>query len=487
MLRLAEYDNSYDWQSIGRGILVSGMYMQQEEPGWRGTYRDSFNVKTGARGGPLINPSLYMHPLLNLLGWEPTPRTFVAEHEGAQVRVSSGAWITAASGKTGDLSFALHYPAGNTTYTLVAGVTTPDSIERGGAVLPRVQDLAAVAEGWRYDPLTGLATLRVAHADATPVTIVVRGVHPRMPELLPDQRTQLRFTFDVTGDFEGWLPVHDVVHERVDGGALHGASLGGDPYVVREHLEIGPHTVDYVVIRMRTAAGAASELFWTTSEEPYFDQQKSFPFALQSDGQYHDYFLNLELIPKWAGKQITGIRIDPVTVSSTEFDIDFVVGGPKFDLDSDGIPDSVEGSSDPDLDGQPNYIDYDSDGDSILDLIEGAQDADGDGLRSFVDPDSDNDGLPDSVEGANDIDGDGQGNFVDLDADGDGWSDTLEMQLGTNPYDASDATAIPGAGGVATSVAFLLALLVYRPLEWARGGGKKDGRHPVPRSATRKA
>ncbi len=33
-----------------------------------------------------------------------------------------------------------------------------------------------------------------------------------------------------------------------------------------------------------------------------------------------------------------------------------------MDLDSDGIPDSVEGTGNPDGDGHPNYLDLDSDG-----------------------------------------------------------------------------------------------------------------------------
>jgi len=475
LLLLAPYDDSYDWETIGKGILVSGMHMQQEEPGWRGTYRDAFSTKTGAHSGPLINPLLFMGPILHLLGWEPAPKTLVVAYEGAKVHVSSGSRVSGLPGKAGEFSFAIQYPAGNTTYTLVAGVARPEAVEREGMALPYVPDLGAVTEGWRYDPWTALVTVRMVHTVSGPIEIALRGVHARIPEILPEWRTQIRFYFDAGGDFEGWLPMNDIADERVVDGALRGVSSAPDPYVVRRYLAVMPHAVDRVLIRLRTTGGNAAELFWTTSVAPSFSQDKSVPFALQSDGQYHDYLLNLSSTPGWAGRVITGIRIDPTGVAATEFDIDCVLGGPTSDFDSDGIPDDTENTSDADGDGLPNYADTDSDGDSIADAVESAQDADEDGTPNYLDADSDNDGLNDSMEGATDLDGDTYGNFMDLDSDGDGRSDALETQLGTNPYDVSDAAAIPTARTGVTVAAFALIFLVSRPLERTTGANGMGG------------
>lgn len=68
------------------------------------------------------------------------------------------------------------------------------------------------------------------------------------------------------------------------------------------------------------------------------------------------------------------------------------------DSDGDGIPDSNEGSGDPDNDDRPNYLDRDSDGDAIPDSVEGSDDTDGDGNPDYLDGDSDGDGVPDSIE-----------------------------------------------------------------------------------------
>jgi len=75
-----------------------------------------------------------------------------------------------------------------------------------------------------------------------------------------------------------------------------------------------------------------------------------------------------------------------------------------LDSDGDGIPDVVDGTGDPDLDGLANYLDPDSDGDTLLDSVEVGVDptepvdTDGDGTPDYLDLDSDNDGIPDEVD-----------------------------------------------------------------------------------------
>jgi YD repeat-containing protein len=74
------------------------------------------------------------------------------------------------------------------------------------------------------------------------------------------------------------------------------------------------------------------------------------------------------------------------------------------DSDSDGIPDVVDGTGDPDNDGLLNYLDPDSDGDGLPDSVEAGADptnpvdTDGDGTPDYLDLDSDNDGIPDAVD-----------------------------------------------------------------------------------------
>eukprot|EP00960_Hanusia_phi_P054042 762521-Hanusia_phi.AAC.42 len=126
------------------------------------------------------------------------------------------------------------------------------------------------------------------------------------------------------------------------------------------------------------------------------------------------------------------------------------------DSDGDGIVDIIEGDTDVDNDGVPNYLDLDRsflllDGDGIPDKNETAADGpDKDGIPNFLDLDSDADGITDFVEGAGDQDGDGIPNYLDLDSDGDGILDSHECQCtvtkglnySRNPQDF-DADGIP--------------------------------------------
>jgi len=147
-----------------------------------------------------------------------------------------------------------------------------------------------------------------------------------------------------------------------------------------------------------------------------------------------------------------------------------------LDLDDDGIPNDVDGTSDFDGDGIPNQMDLDSDNDGIPDLVEAGgvdsdnngvvddpTDANGDGLADsvadsplpvpntdtdgspdFIDLDSDEDGIFDLVEaGGTDTDNDGTvDGFADDDADGNGFADSLGGD-GALPLTDSDGDSVP--------------------------------------------
>ena len=108
-------------------------------------------------------------------------------------------------------------------------------------------------------------------------------------------------------------------------------------------------------------------------------------------------------------------------------------GCPPFsDRDGDGIPDQVEGSSDPDTDGIISSVDQDSDNDGVSDrdevngerVCQMVRDCDNDGAPDTEDTDSDNDLLSDATE--RDV-----GLSACLaDTDGNGCTDLAELELG---------------------------------------------------------
>jgi hypothetical protein len=108
--------------------------------------------------------------------------------------------------------------------------------------------------------------------------------------------------------------------------------------------------------------------------------------------------------------------VSAYTTHFSDFALVFGLATSGEDTDGDGIPDSIEGTDDPDHDSMPNYLDLDSDGDGVPDAIEWI----GNGTQQEPHPDVDGDGIP---------------NFLDLDSDGDGQPDAQEQLQHSNPYD----------------------------------------------------
>jgi uncharacterized repeat protein (TIGR01451 family) len=136
------------------------------------------------------------------------------------------------------------------------------------------------------------------------------------------------------------------------------------------------------------------------------------------------------------------------------------------DSDDDGIPDSIEGLTDTDLDTVPNYLDLDSDNDGVPDLVEaGGVDTDGNG-RADVSTDTDNDGLVDSYDTSPssaasfttllpipNTDGASGADYIDTDSDGDSLSDLIESGgVDTNSDGIVDSFADSDGDGLSNSV-----------------------------------
>ena len=456
LLRLAPYDSSYDWAKIGTGILVSGMYQQRTDTGYRGTYPDSISAIDGTQGAPYLSPALILKSLLTTMGSDPMPQTVVVQKGGAQIRISTGANICEDRSVTAPdtIGFSLMYPVGEVTYALVAGITEPSLLEKDGATLARVTDLGTVNNGWRYDGVNGLATIKVTHDRATS-SFRVRGISPRRVRLVPETRDCMSFHFDDAGDFEGWIPINQFANPTVANGALRGVSSGGDPYIVHLAVRFAADSIDIVSVRMATTSGSIAQFFWATSEVPYFNEANSVVFGIVPDGQYHAYVLNLGGHAGWAGKEITAIRLDPTITAGSNVAIDFIVGGVPGDSDGDGISETLENlhgldrfRRDSDRDGMDDGAEYQ------LGVAVGLSDpfvfaTNGDILGDFdsgrpFEPD----GLPD---GGNDTDGDGTPNAA-------------ELEQGTNPFDGLDVPDLDGAPSVPLFTSVIVAVLLVHAL-----------------------
>jgi hypothetical protein len=88
---------------------------------------------------------------------------------GAQprVHVSSGARVREAKLDGKAVSFRLDYFEGETSHTLVTGVSRPRSVLADSARVEQVEDLDAAPQGWRYDAGNHWLFLKLRHARAS--------------------------------------------------------------------------------------------------------------------------------------------------------------------------------------------------------------------------------------------------------------------------------------------------------------------------------
>jgi hypothetical protein len=82
------------------------------------------------------------------------------------------------------------------------------------------------------------------------------------------------------------------------------------------------------VIHVRAAhrtTGRTAELFWETAAKPGFPAEQSVKFAVEPDGKFHTYAVDLSASPAYRGT-IRRLRLDPVASGKPgEFvDVEFV-------------------------------------------------------------------------------------------------------------------------------------------------------------------
>ncbi|MCC7491739.1 MAG: hypothetical protein IT204_05305 [Fimbriimonadaceae bacterium] len=177
-------------------------------------------------------------------------------------------------------------------------------------------DLAQVAEVSRRDgqPLERVVTdgrlpLELAAGDGLLLRLTSRFVRPQPPRPSP----QINFEFNQPGNLLGWSMPNDLTDLQVDPAGLHAVLSGSDPFLCRTYLRVPADQYGAIVVRMKVTGGStAGQFFWATWDEPTFADDKYLNFPIRADGEWHEYRLPVGEHPKWAGRGIAAIRLDPV-------------------------------------------------------------------------------------------------------------------------------------------------------------------------------
>jgi len=135
---------------------------------------------------------------------------------------------------------------------------------------------------------------------------------------------QKNWEFNTEADFEGWSDFNQWSSPTVSGGSLNGVSSGNDPYVHSSDTWINTHEYRFIRTRMSVSAGNNAQIFFITETDGAWNQDKSMSFALNADGEQHEYVLDMRsLCPDYKGV-ITKIRLDPTDITGSDISVDYV-------------------------------------------------------------------------------------------------------------------------------------------------------------------
>lgn len=181
LLELVPYDKSGPWKKVADGILASAELQQASEADepWRGSYPDNWRLITNSRSDTvMLNPeeivkTLFMKRFVEGKGPKPDVQsTAIPSCKNPKKQNCSSTYVTtlakvkdhSTSHSQQKVTFDLVYPAGETTYILVANREKPKTVSINGKQLALQEDLNGATTGWKYFESTKYLILKVKHA-----------------------------------------------------------------------------------------------------------------------------------------------------------------------------------------------------------------------------------------------------------------------------------------------------------------------------------
>lgn len=318
LLKLAPHDQTLPWRKLATLIVHSAIHQQAPDGPDVALWPDNISAIDSQRCPWVFAPRQIIQCVCELLDRPEEPRTVIVGQGDRRLHLTATGRISQPVWDQNGLQFTITYPEGEQGVVLVSPVGRPEEVRLDGQAVPqrpaseRPASVHTALEhsdepGWRYD--AGYAYLCVRIPRSGPVKVEVRPAAHRPISRVPKPADKI--AFDFTDSTEGWLPLHQVENFRTAEGLLQGEMTGPDPYIARYLLRVPGRQAPVLRVRLRTTAGRTAQLFWATETSPHFDEQKSIRFPLQSDGQFHEYQLDVGKHPAWRDGLITALRLDP--------------------------------------------------------------------------------------------------------------------------------------------------------------------------------
>lgn len=237
-------------------------------------------------------------------------------HTGAIPRGGTSLGVDAPIQLPGDAALLIGFftDAQGKQYAMIVNRDHAQPVEFALTVKPHVTGLTEISAADGSDkPLTmagGKLSLSLPPGDGRLLRLTTSFAYPQLPPPL----NALDFKFDTPDDLEGWGGFNSLAQPVVKDGILTLTFTGQDPFLVRSFLRLNPDQYSTVKVRMKLDSGnPEGQLFWTTSDEPQFADNKYVNFPIQPDGQWHEYDVPVGGHPRWKGQGIRAIRLDPTT------------------------------------------------------------------------------------------------------------------------------------------------------------------------------
>ncbi len=322
------------WQvytSLAAGMKGIMYFTYWTEPTWQESGQVAIVGPDGspARLYPIIR-SLNAEVLAlgdTLLGLTSTGVFFTGEVPAGGTRLGTDCMVQLPD--DAPLMLGLFEDAEGTPHAMVVNRNMAEPVAVTARLLPHVVAVQEVSrETGELEPLAleeHEMALSLRPGGGRLLRLETRFDYPRPPE--PVER--IDFQFDREGDAEDWGATHSLGPLAVQDGTLSTTVTGRDPHMARTFLRVPPDTYSALRVRMRITGGAATaQVFWTTAEEPSFRDDKYLNFAIEPDGQWHEYTVPVGEHEKWRGQQITALRLDPTVgeAEGQELEIDWIVG-----------------------------------------------------------------------------------------------------------------------------------------------------------------
>jgi len=295
LLDLARYDKSLPWRHFAEMITISGMNQQSTREIDYGAYTDNWDVIDDVECTVcMLAPGRIMLNALALMGRPRGVCTRVIRNaEEGRICINSGPLVRRSMLRDGILDLDLACDPGHTAYTTVMPVAEPTQIEVDGAELTKRGSPIDVVEGWSYSDKIGCVTLKLKYGSGSRRVRIIKA------QTMEPEPPASAWEFNQDDRSEGWVAAHDVKPFVVGEGTLAVEATGPDPYIYSPPIVVDAAKLPTIAFRAKTSV-ANGQLFFAT-EEGGFAPERSAPFTLPADGEFHEVRIDLSDHPQWKG------------------------------------------------------------------------------------------------------------------------------------------------------------------------------------------